>query len=250
MQSRNGVAGLKADVAGSIANDAAARRRRESWDRDLAERIRAAGETDLRHETQDLRMVVVPEISAGTASLAYAAINPVIGLGAFLAQYVLSKPLAEAEFDVADAANCFEFYGGLATKVRGETMQVPANMMSYVLREPVGVCGQIIPWNFPFLMASWKIAPALAAGCTVVLKPSEFVPLSAIKIAELLREAGLPEGILQIVNGGQETVEAICDHVIIINKGVIVADGSMDSLQAKQDLSVMKVKFSRDVNKA
>ena len=74
------------------------------------------------------------------------------------------KPLAEAEFDVADAANCFEFYGGLATKIHGETMQVPANSMSFVVREPVGVCGQIIPWNYPLLMAAWKLAPALAAG--------------------------------------------------------------------------------------
>ena len=76
----------------------------------------------------------------------------------------MGKPLAEAEFDVADAANCFEFYGGLAAKIHGETMSVPANSLSFVVREPVGVCGQIIPWNYPLLMAAWKIAPALAAG--------------------------------------------------------------------------------------
>lgn len=111
------------------------------------------------------------------------------------------KPLAEAEFDIADAANCFEFYGGLATKVRGETMQVPANMMSYVLREPVGVCGQIIPWNFPFLMASWKIAPALAAGCTVVLKPSELTPLTAIELMKIIEAAGVPAGVVNLITG-------------------------------------------------
>src|SRR5260221_4593421 len=74
------------------------------------------------------------------------------------------KRLAEAEYDVSDAANCFEFYGGLATKIHGETMQVPANSLSFVVREPIGVCGQIIPWNYPLLMAAWKLAPALAAG--------------------------------------------------------------------------------------
>jgi betaine-aldehyde dehydrogenase len=115
------------------------------------------------------------------------------------------KPLAEAEFDVADAANCFEFYGGLATKIHGETMQVPANMMSYVLREPVGVCGQIIPWNFPLLMAAWKIAPALAAGCTIVLKPSELTPLTALEltriIAGVFEGAGVPAGVFNLITG-------------------------------------------------
>src|SRR5579885_1660771 len=96
------------------------------------------------------------------------------------------KPLAEAEFDVTDAANCFEFYGGLATKIHGETMQVPANSLSFVVREPVGVCGQIIPWNYPLLMAAWKLAPALAAGCTVVLKPSELTPVTALELGGIL----------------------------------------------------------------
>lgn len=111
------------------------------------------------------------------------------------------KPLAEAEFDISDAANCFEFYGGLATKIHGETMSVPANSMSFVVREPVGVCGQIIPWNYPLLMASWKLAPALAAGCTVILKPSELTPLTALELAELIQEAGLPKGVVNVVTG-------------------------------------------------
>ncbi len=111
------------------------------------------------------------------------------------------KPLAEAEFDVTDAANCFEFYGGLATKIHGETMQVPANSVSFVLREPVGVCGQIIPWNFPLLMASWKLAPALAAGNTVVLKPSEITPLTALELARLIQEAQVPTGVVNVVTG-------------------------------------------------
>jgi betaine-aldehyde dehydrogenase len=111
------------------------------------------------------------------------------------------KPLAEAEFDVADAANCFEFYGGLATKIHGETMQVPANSVSFVLREPIGVCGQIIPWNYPLLMSAWKLAPALAAGNTCVLKPSELTPLTALELAQILVELELPAGVVNIVTG-------------------------------------------------
>jgi betaine-aldehyde dehydrogenase len=111
------------------------------------------------------------------------------------------KPLAEAEFDVADAANCFEFYGGLATKIHGETMQVPANSLSYVVREPIGVCGQIIPWNYPLLMAAWKLAPALAAGNTVVLKPSELTPLTALCLGEIFMRLEFPAGVVNILTG-------------------------------------------------
>ncbi|MEY4631293.1 MAG: Betaine aldehyde dehydrogenase [Pseudomonadota bacterium] len=111
------------------------------------------------------------------------------------------KPLAEAEYDIADAANCFDFYAGMATKIHGETMQVPANSLSFVVREPIGVCGQIVPWNYPLLMSSWKLAPALAAGNTCVLKPSELTPLTALELAEILVEAGLPAGVVNIVTG-------------------------------------------------
>ncbi len=111
------------------------------------------------------------------------------------------KPLAEAEFDVADAANCFEFYAGLATKIHGETMQVPANSMSYVLREPVGVCGQIIPWNYPLLMSAWKLAPALAAGNVCILKPSELTPLTALELGKLIQAIEIPAGVVNIITG-------------------------------------------------
>jgi betaine-aldehyde dehydrogenase len=111
------------------------------------------------------------------------------------------KPLAEAEFDIADAANCFEFYAGLATKIHGETMQVPANSLSYVVREALGVCAQIIPWNYPFLMAAWKLAPALAAGNTCILKPSEWTPLTAIKLFELMEKVGFPAGSVNLITG-------------------------------------------------
>ncbi|KTD57819.1 glycine betaine aldehyde dehydrogenase [Legionella shakespearei DSM 23087] len=111
------------------------------------------------------------------------------------------KPLAEAEYDVADAANCFEFYGGLATKIHGETMSVPANSFSYVVREPIGVCGQIIPWNFPLLMAAWKLAPALAAGNTVILKPSELTPLTALELFKLIDQCNFPAGVVNLITG-------------------------------------------------
>ncbi|AWN73147.1 aldehyde dehydrogenase family protein [Legionella anisa] len=111
------------------------------------------------------------------------------------------KPLAEAEYDVTDAANCFEFYAGLATKIHGETMSVPANSFSYVVREPIGVCGQIIPWNFPLLMAAWKLAPALAAGNTVILKPSELTPITALELFKLIDQCGFPPGVVNLITG-------------------------------------------------
>jgi betaine-aldehyde dehydrogenase len=111
------------------------------------------------------------------------------------------KPRREAEFDVDDAANCFEFYAGLATKIHGETMTVPSNSFSYILREPIGVCVQIVPWNYPLLMAVWKLAPALAAGNCVVLKPSEFTPLNTIRMAQIFKDAGFPDGVVNIVTG-------------------------------------------------
>jgi betaine-aldehyde dehydrogenase len=123
------------------------------------------------------------------------------------------KPLAEAEYDIADAANCFEFYGGLATKIHGETMQVPANSLSFVVREPIGVCGQIVPWNYPLLMAAWKLAPALAAGNACVLKPSELTPLTALELAQIVVEAGLPAGAVNIVTGpGAGCGDALAAH--------------------------------------
>src|SRR5690349_15273540 len=120
----------------------------------------------------------------------------------------MGKPIVEAEFDVNDAAHCFEYYGGLATKIHGETLEVPDNALSMVLREPVGVVGQIIPWNYPLLMAAWKLAPALAAGCTVVLKPAEQTPLSALMLAEIFESLDLPKGVVNIVTGDGPTAGA------------------------------------------
>src|SRR6266487_4893538 len=112
------------------------------------------------------------------------------------------------------AAATFRYYAGWATKLDGATQQIslPGKYLSYTLREPVGVVGQIIPWNFPLLMAAWKLAPALACGNSVVLKPSEETPLSALLLAELLQQAELPDGVVNIVTGAGETGQAIVDH--------------------------------------
>jgi len=118
------------------------------------------------------------------------------------------KPIVEAEFDIADVATCFEYYGGLANKVTGNVNPVPANALSFTLREPIGVAAQIIPWNYPLLMAAWKLAPAIAAGCTCILKPAEQTPLTALEFTSWLEQAGLPPGVVNIVNGFGETAGA------------------------------------------
>lgn len=122
------------------------------------------------------------------------------------------KPIIEAEFDIADAATCFEYYGGLATKISGSVNPVPDNALSLTLKEPVGVAGQIIPWNFPLLMAAWKLAPALAAGCCCVLKPAEQTPLTVLKLAGWLNECGVPPGVVNIITGEGATGAALVAH--------------------------------------
>ncbi|HKW45118.1 MAG TPA: aldehyde dehydrogenase family protein [Candidatus Eremiobacteraceae bacterium] len=111
------------------------------------------------------------------------------------------KPLRETQYDMADAANCFRYYAGYATKPHGQSFDVPAASQTFTVREPIGVCGQIIPWNYPFLMAAWKMAPALAAGNTCILKPSEITPLTALRLAVLMKEAGFPNGVANILTG-------------------------------------------------
>ena len=122
------------------------------------------------------------------------------------------KPIVESEFDIADVATCFEYYGGLATKIHGDVLPVPDNAMSLALREPIGVAGLIVPWNYPLLMATWKLAPAICAGCTMVLKPAEQTPLSVLELASSFAEAGLPPGVVNIVTGMGETGAALVEH--------------------------------------
>ena len=119
------------------------------------------------------------------------------------------KTLEESRWDMADIAGIFRYFAGLADKDGGEVIASPVHdSTSLVVREPVGVCGQISPWNYPLLQAAWKLAPALAAGCTVVMKPSEITPLTTIKVTELCVEAGIPEGVVNLVLGPGATVGA------------------------------------------
>ena len=115
--------------------------------------------------------------------------------------------------DVPRTAACFRYFGGMADKFQGDVVPVEAGFLNYLLREPVGVVGQVVPWNFPLMFTSWKMGPALAAGNTIVLKPSEITPLSTLKIAELMSEAGLPDGVVNIVPGyGHVAGQALAEH--------------------------------------
>jgi acyl-CoA reductase-like NAD-dependent aldehyde dehydrogenase len=118
------------------------------------------------------------------------------------------KPLREAHFDLQEAIDAFRYYAGWVTKLEGETIPVRGNVLNYTVREPVGVVGAIIPWNFPLEMAAWKVAPALACGNTVVLKPAEQTPLTALELARICASAGLPKGVLNVVPGFGETAGA------------------------------------------
>ena len=126
------------------------------------------------------------------------------------------KPVTNArKGDVEGSINMFRYMAGWATRLNGESIPVSSagNWHAYTLREPIGVVGQIIPWNFPLMMAAWKLAPALAAGCTIVLKPAEQTPLSALRFGELIQEAGIPDGVVNIVTGYGETAgAALAEH--------------------------------------
>lgn len=126
------------------------------------------------------------------------------------------KPLGGAKRGIAGTVDMIRYMAGWATKMNGETVQVsvPGEWHAYTMREPVGVAGQIIPWNFPLSMAVWKLAPALAAGCTVVLKPAEQTPLNALRLGQLIQEAGFPDGVVNIVTGfGGGAGAALASHM-------------------------------------
>ncbi|HKY31206.1 MAG TPA: aldehyde dehydrogenase family protein [Candidatus Polarisedimenticolia bacterium] len=127
------------------------------------------------------------------------------------------KPVTEnVKIDVPFAAEIFQYFAGLAGKLHGETVPVRGPYFSYTLREPVGVCGLITPWNFPLLMAAYKVAPALACGNTAVLKPASYTPMTALRLASLFQEAGLPEGVLNVVPGsGSRAGMALVRHPLV-----------------------------------
>ena len=126
------------------------------------------------------------------------------------------KPLGEAMEDIAEVAFMFEYYGGWATKIDGYIPPVGPDAMSLVVKEPMGVAAGITPWNYPMMMAVQKVAPAIAAGCTFILKPAEQTPLTALEIPKILEEAGLPPGVVQVITGFGETAGA----PLVANPGV------------------------------
>jgi betaine-aldehyde dehydrogenase len=150
------------------------------------------------------------------------------------------KPIVEAEYDIADAATCFEYYGGLATKITGQVNPVPDNALSLTLKEPVGVAGQIIPWNYPLVMAAWKLAPALAAGCTCVLKPAEQTPLTMLEVAQWFDEVGLPKGVVNIITGFGETCGAPLVAHPDVNKIAFTGSASVGKLIVKGAADTVK----------
>jgi acyl-CoA reductase-like NAD-dependent aldehyde dehydrogenase len=124
------------------------------------------------------------------------------------------KPISESRhIEIPAAAECFEYYGGWSDKVMGETIPVKGNHLTYTLREPLGVVAAIVPWNFPLLLAAWKVAPALACGNTVILKPASQTPLTALALAEISMDVGLPPGVLNVLTGPGATLgRAIVEH--------------------------------------
>jgi acyl-CoA reductase-like NAD-dependent aldehyde dehydrogenase len=124
------------------------------------------------------------------------------------------KPIFEArQIEIPAAAECFQYYAGWADKVHGETIPVKGNYLTYTLREPVGVVAAIVPWNFPLLLTSWKVAPALACGNTVIIKPATQTPLTALALANLANEAGIPPGVINVITGqGRDIGPAIVGH--------------------------------------
>jgi acyl-CoA reductase-like NAD-dependent aldehyde dehydrogenase len=123
------------------------------------------------------------------------------------------KAIGQARSEVTQAIEDFEFFAGAATKIMGNTIPVPNNFLNYTVREPIGVCAQIVPWNYPLMMAAWKVAPALAAGNTVILKPASATPLTALLLGEICTEAGIPAGVVNVLPGpGAEIGAYLAEH--------------------------------------
>lgn len=151
------------------------------------------------------------------------------------------KPIHEVlGNDIPNAVGQFQYYAGWATKIMGQTIPVSGPYFNYTRHEPIGVVGQIIPWNFPLMMAAWKIAPALATGCTVVLKPAEQTPLSALYLAKLVAEAGFPDGVINIVPGyGQIAGDALVKHSHV-NKIAFTGSTNVGKSIMKEAANTMK----------
>jgi aldehyde dehydrogenase (NAD+) len=151
------------------------------------------------------------------------------------------KPLAEARNgDLPLVVDTIRYYAGWADKIQGATIPVRGNYFTYTRKEPVGVAGQIIPWNFPLLMVAWKWGPALAAGCTIVMKPAEQTPLSVLKLGELVIEAGFPNGVINIVNGFGETAGASLVAHPGVDKIAFTGEGNTAKIISRSAVDTMK----------
>jgi aldehyde dehydrogenase (NAD+) len=151
------------------------------------------------------------------------------------------KPLAEARNgDLPMVVDTFRYYSGWADKIQGQTIPVRGNYFTYTRKEPVGVAGQIIPWNFPLMMVAWKWAPALAAGCTIVMKPAEQTPLSVLKLGEIALEAGFPNGVINIVNGFGPTAGAALVAHPGVDKIAFTGEGTTAKIIIRSAAETMK----------
>ena len=127
-----------------------------------------------------------------------------------------NRSTTAATVDLPLAIDCLRYYAGYADKIHGSTIPIRGNHFCYTRREPIGVAGQIIPWNFPILMTAWKWGPALAAGCTIVMKPAEQTPLTCLRMAQLAKEVGIPDGVINVVPGyGPTAGSAVVKHPLI-----------------------------------
>ncbi len=165
-----------------------------------ADAVRAAAAAERAFRRGPWPRATAAERAAVLLRLA-AAIRDDLGDLATLEARNAGKPIADARWEVGAAAGCFEFFAGAARQLSGRVAPVDAPGLAVVLRQPVGVCALIVPWNFPFLIAAWKVAPALAAGNCVVLKPASATPLSALQLGRLADGAGLPPGVLNVLSG-------------------------------------------------
>ena len=170
--------------------------------------------------------------AAQTAFLAWRKINPrergriLLRLAALIRENAdelartesrnVGKPIRDSRDEVGLAADCFEYYAGTTNKIAGQTLPTAASGVLMTFREPIGVCGIIVPWNFPIAITSWKVAPALAMGNAVVLKPAELTPLTALRLAELALTAGIPEHVFTVITGkGSVVGEALITHSLV-----------------------------------
>jgi len=150
------------------------------------------------------------------------------------------KPYSESLFDLDCSIKCLEYYSGWTDKIFGKTIPVDGGFFCYTKHEPIGVCAQIIPWNYPIMMLAWKFGPALACGNTIVLKPAEQTPLSALLVAEIAKEAGFPAGVINVVNGVGARTGAILSSHMDVNKiaftGSVVVGRKIQEASAKSNL--------------